>query len=126
MTQNQDQTLPPLTRLRCATTLAAVRRGERDTAAVADARGDPERSARAQAERDTLIRGLSAATGLSGRSRRLGEGSERARKAVTMRIKDALRRIDGCHPTLGWHLREAISTGTVCAYRPTEPVRWTL
>ena len=93
---------------------------------AADARGDPERSASAQAERDALIRGLSAAAGLAGRPRRLGEGSERARKAVTMRIKDALRRIDARHPTLGRHLRQSISTGTVCVYRPAEPVRWTL
>ena len=50
--------------------------------------------------------------------------SERARKAVTARIKDALARIATVHPALADHLTESISTGSLCAYRPAEPTRW--
>src|SRR4029077_19125044 len=52
----------------------------------AEAWADPERAARANQERDALLHALSAAAGLGGRPRRLGNQSERARKAVTARI----------------------------------------
>jgi hypothetical protein len=93
---------------------------------AADADHDPERAARARVERDTLVQALSAAYGLGGRGRRLGDASERARKAVTARIRDSLSRIDRRHPTLAQHLRQSIHTGTVCSYQPPEPTRWEL
>jgi hypothetical protein len=52
--------------------------------------------------------------------------AERARTSVTARIRDSLRRIERLHPALGEHLRRSITTGRTCAYRPTDPVRWTL
>jgi hypothetical protein len=83
---------------------------------------DPGRAERAEAERQALVRELTAAAGLGGRSRRLGDRSERARKTVTARIRDALRRIDDVHPELGAHLRATVSTGTTCSYAPeTQP-----
>jgi hypothetical protein len=88
--------------------------------------GDPERAARARAERDALVDELAAATGLGGRSRRLGDQSERARKAVTARIRDAIARIERVHPALGAHLRSSITTGRLCAYSPATPVDWQL
>ncbi len=75
-------------------------------------------------ERAFLVRELAAAVGLGQRDRRLGDDRERARKAVTARIKDALTRIDAVHPALGAHLGATISTGNLCAYRPADPVRW--
>jgi hypothetical protein len=90
----------------------------------ATADSDLERAARAAAERDALIGELSRALGLGGRSRRLGDDSERARKAVTARIHHAIDHLQDYHPDLAAHLRAAIRTGTACSYQPAEPVGW--
>lgn len=82
------------------------------------------RAAELDRERQALLDELRAATGLGGRSRRLGDESERARKAVTNRINDALRRLEAQHPELARHLRESITTGAACRYRPAEPISW--
>ena len=87
---------------------------------------DPERAARARAERDALLHELSAAAGLAGRTRLLGDQGERARKTVTARIRDVIARIDRVHPALGSHLRATITTGTSCTYSPPAPVTWDL
>jgi hypothetical protein len=87
---------------------------------------DTERAARAAAERDALIGELTRAFSLGGRSRRLGDDSERARKAVTARIHHAIDRLQRYHPDLAAHLRAAISTGTACTYQPAQPVDWDL
>jgi hypothetical protein len=73
-----------------------------------------------------LLEELSRAVGLGGRARRLGDDTERARKAVSARIRDAIARINRAHPALGRHLDQAVATGTRCAYAPAEPVRWRL
>ncbi|NES30824.1 AAA family ATPase [Micromonospora terminaliae] len=96
---------------------------EIDRAAVRD---DGARLAALDAERAALLDQLRAAAGLAGRSRRLGDQAERARKAVTARIRDTLRRIDERHPALGAHLRESVTTGSTCRYLPEEPVPWCL
>ncbi|MFG1655413.1 AAA family ATPase [Micromonospora chersina] len=96
---------------------------EIDRAAVRD---DAARLAALDAERAALLDQLRAAAGLAGRSRRLGDQAERARKAVTARIRDTLRRIDERHPVLGAHLRESVTTGGTCRYLPAEPVPWQL
>jgi hypothetical protein len=87
---------------------------------------DPSRAERAQAEKDALVAELSRAFGLAGRSRRLGDSGERARTAVTARIRDTVRRIDKVHPELARHLDQSITTGRLCSYRPAQPVRWLL
>jgi hypothetical protein len=87
---------------------------------------DLERAARAAAERDALIGELTRALGLGGRSRRLGDDAERARKAVTARIGHAIDRLQHYHPDLAAHLRAAIRTGATCAYQPDQPVDWKL
>jgi tetratricopeptide (TPR) repeat protein len=76
-------------------------------------------------ERAFLVRELSSAVGLGQRDRGLGDDRERARKAVTARIRDAVGRIGAVHPTLGDHLSRAVHTGNSCSYRPADPVRWT-
>lgn len=92
----------------------------------ADISGDDTLSARAHHEREALLAQLSAAVGLGGRPRRVGATAERARQAVTWRVRDALRRIEAVHPELGEHLRRSVRTGTYCAYAPPDPVDWTL
>ena len=94
--------------------------------AEAESWNDPERAARARAERDALLRELAAAAGPAGQPRLLGDQSERARKAVTARIRDVISRIEPVHPALASHLRESITTGTRCSYSPPTPVSWQL
>jgi tetratricopeptide (TPR) repeat protein len=88
--------------------------------------GDPERAARAQEERDFLVRELAGAVGLGGRDRRLGSPSERARVSVTRAIRSALARINEHSSALGDHLERTIQTGTFCSYRPDPrlPINW--
>ncbi|MFJ5545870.1 ATP-binding protein [Micromonospora chalcea] len=96
---------------------------EIDRAAV---RHDERRLSALDAERAALLDQLRTAAGLAGRSRRLGDQAERARKAVTGRIRDTLRRIDQRHPSLAAHLRASVTTGGTCRYLPPEPVSWRL
>jgi hypothetical protein len=93
----------------------------------ASAMGDPERAARAELEREFLVRELSRAVGLGGRDRRGGSASERARASVTRALRQALARIREHDPLLGEHLDRSVSTGTYCAYKPDPraPVVWT-
>ena len=94
----------------------------------ARALGDDQRAAQADAERDVLVQELARAFGLSGRERRAGSASERARSAVTRAVRHALARIHENHSSLGAHLGHAVRTGTFCAYLPDPrvPVGWTL
>ena len=92
----------------------------------ADAMNDAERSARLAAERDTLLSALTTAYGLGGRARRMGSPAERARTAVTTRIRDAIRRIRQADPDLGEHLARSVRTGTFCVYDPVTPVHWSV
>lgn len=78
--------------------------------------GNDARAAALDKERAALLEHLRLAAGLNGRSRRLGDEAERARKAVTARIRDTLRKLDERHPRLAAHLREAVTTGTACRY----------
>jgi hypothetical protein len=95
-----------------------------EAAAEADAAADIGRSARIAAERDALVEALTQAYGLGGRVRRAGSDAERARTAVTARVKDAIRRIGQVHPELGRHLARSVRTGTFCVYDPDQPTRW--
>ncbi len=52
------------------------------------------------------------------------EAVERARKAVTNRIRQTLARIANVHHALGLHLRNAVHTGTRCVYTPERPTGW--
>jgi uncharacterized membrane protein YccC len=92
----------------------------------ADGRGDDRRAADLDQERAALLDQLRAAAGLAGRTRRLGDEAERARKTVGARIRHTLRRLDRRHPELAAHLRGAVSTGATCRYAPAEPVAWRL
>jgi hypothetical protein len=94
--------------------------------ADADRAGDVARSELIHREREALVTELSTAYGLGGRARRRGDSSERARSAVTQRIRDAIARIEGVEPDLARHLRRSIRTGTFCAYEPETPLEWRL
>lgn len=87
---------------------------------------DRGRAEAASLELDLLVEQLTAARGLGGRARRTGGTAERARTAVTWRVRAAIRRIDELHPDLGRHLRAAVRTGTWCSYQPEHAVAWQL
>jgi hypothetical protein len=95
-----------------------------DEASEADANADAGRSAHIASERDALLQQLTAAYGLGGRARRAGSDAERARTAVTARIRDSIRRIAAVQPDLGRHLARSIRTGTFCVYEPDPPISW--
>lgn len=92
--------------------------------AEAERHNDFARTERLGEELDALIEQLSAAVGLGGRGRKLGDPAEKARTAVTWRIRSAIRKIAEAHPPLGRHLEASIRTGAFCAYQPETPVRW--
>src|SRR5215212_924659 len=75
-------------------------------------------------ERDVIAAELAAAFGLGGRDRLAGDRHERARKAVAMRIRTALRAIGEVHPALGRHLQASVATERFCVDRPEHSVKW--
>jgi hypothetical protein len=86
-----------------------------DELAEAEELGDRGRIDSASLELDLIVEQLAAASGLGGRSRRSGGTAERARTAVTWRIRSAIKRIDQVHPDLGRHRRAAVRTGLWCS-----------
>jgi hypothetical protein len=84
----------------------------------AESWNDGARVLRARTERELLASELSRAVGLGGRSRRTGSAAERARIAVTRRIRDLIKRVSEQAPELGRYLENTIKTGSYCAYRP--------
>jgi predicted ATPase len=90
----------------------------------AHAAHDLHRAERAEAELDTLVEQLAQGFGLGGRARRTGAAVDRARAAVTWRIRAAIKHIAAVHPELGRHLPNAIRTGAWCSYRPESLVAW--
>lgn len=92
----------------------------------AEGHHDEGRAAKLAAERQFLLDELAGAAGLGGRSRRMSDDVDRARKAVRARVRDAIGRVETAHPELGRHLARAVQTGTFCSYDPEVPVRWTV
>ena len=87
---------------------------------------DVGRAARLREEIDFLKDELSAAFGVGGRSRKAGDVTERARKAVASRIRDTIERIRKEHRPLALHLENAIRTGAYCSYEPDRSPGWKL
>jgi hypothetical protein len=92
--------------------------------AEAEANADLGRLERLRAERSMLAAELAGALGLGGRARFAGDPAERARKAVTMRIRAAINTVAAQDDVLARHLRNAIRTGRLCSYQPEENVSW--
>ena len=92
----------------------------------AQEQGNGEASAAAREELDALITQLTAAYGLAGRPRRAPDPIERARKAVSRRLRHAMRRIARAHPRLGRHLAASIRTGMFCSYEPERAIVWSV
>jgi TolB-like protein/tetratricopeptide (TPR) repeat protein len=85
---------------------------------------DYQRYAKIQEEYDTLLKHVSASLGLQGKTRKAGGNIEKARSAVTWRIRHAISKIEKEHPRLGSHLSYSIRTGTFCSYAPEQETSW--
>jgi hypothetical protein len=79
---------------------------------------DGARATRLRAELEFLSAELARAVGLGGRARRAGSAAERARVAVTRRIRDVIRRVSEQAPEIGRYLENTVKTGTYCCFRP--------
>nr|MBX2874754.1 hypothetical protein [Saprospiraceae bacterium] len=77
-------------------------------------------------EYDQLLDHLSQSMGIGGRARKVSGSIEKARTAVTWRIRSAIKKISQVHPTLGKHLKNTIKTGLVCEYTPEKEMNWTV
>ncbi len=77
-------------------------------------------------EYDSILSQLSNSLGLSGKSRKVGSTTEKARSAVTWRIRSTIKKIKEQHPALATHLSKSIKTGTFCAYLPENQILWDL
>ena len=87
---------------------------------------DLERTERLRIEIEQITDHLSKALGIGKRSRRFNTPTERARSAVTWRIRSAISKIESVHPALGRHLDHSIQTGTFCSYSPEKKQDWHL
>jgi hypothetical protein len=88
----------------------------------ATAAHDTGRLDKARTEKEQLLTELRRATRPGGAPHDLGRSTaERARKAVTGRIRAAIRHLDQALPELGRHLDATIQTGTICTYLPGTP-----
>lgn len=77
-------------------------------------------------EYESLLAYLSKAMGMGGRARKTGSSLEKARSAVTWRIRTTIKKIEKANPQLGKHLSNSIKTGTFCSYVPESTHNWTI
>ncbi|WP_170110734.1 hypothetical protein [Flavilitoribacter nigricans] len=90
----------------------------------AEQMNDLGRTGSLQSEYDQLLSYLSGSLNQKGQARNLGASTEKARAAVTWRIRSAIKKIDRQHTALGRHLSHAVKTGNYCSYQPERPVAW--
>ena len=91
----------------------------------AEADHDLGRLSRVELESQMLLAELGRITGLGGAARPGSSGSsERARKAVSARIRDAIQRLTPMLPDIAAHLDRNIVTGNWCRYRPEPTLTW--
>ncbi len=88
------------------------------------AAGNQERLEDLEEEQKKLQKYLSSATDIKGRSRRIPDEKEKARKTVNKAVKEALEKIRGYNITLYTHLKDTLKTGSTLSYRPTERIQW--
>jgi predicted ATPase len=94
----------------------------REELGEAEANNDLGHCERCRAEMDMLLAQLHGALGRGGRERPVASAIERARSAVSKRIRAEIKRIRGMHPALGRHLAATVTTGYFCAYTPDRDV----
>jgi TolB-like protein/Tfp pilus assembly protein PilF len=88
--------------------------------------GDGKSYLEIREEYESLLAYLSKAMGTGGEARKTGSSLEKARSAVTWRIRSTIKKIEKVNPQLGKHLSNSIKTGTFCSYVPESVHRWTV
>lgn len=83
-----------------------------------------DRIQKLRAEYEQILEHLSSSLALGGQPREAGSSVEKARSAVTWRIRSTIKKIGKIHPALGKHLSNSIQTGTFCSYQPEEDTDW--
>lgn len=77
-----------------------------------------------QQEYDDLLTHISQSVGKDGSGRLASSSVEKARSAVTWRIRSAIKKMATVHPELANHLKISIKTGLFCVYRPEQVLDW--
>ena len=96
-----------------------------DDEAAATHHNDVGQIERLELEREALLAELRHVTTVTGTPRQFANNSaERARKAVSSRIRATINRIAAVHPSLGQHLHRTIITGNQCRYAGPEVTSW--
>jgi hypothetical protein len=90
----------------------------------AEQRNDFSELEKLQGEYDKIMEYLSQSLGIRGKVGESGNPVEKARSAVTWRIRSAIARIELYHPQVGAHLSNAIKTGSFCSYQPDRELTW--
>lgn len=85
---------------------------------------DLQRTATLHKEYDDIVDHLSASLGLGRKIRKSHDVLDKARSAVTWRIRNAIQKIEKVHPILSKHLTASIKTGIFCYYNPEKPLKW--
>lgn len=85
---------------------------------------DLGRAEKTKIELDQLVEHLSKALGLGKKIRGINLPAERARAAVTLRIRSAIKKLETLNPALGRHLTNSIQTGSFCSYTPENDCGW--
>lgn len=85
-----------------------------------------ERIAILREEYDSILEHLSQSLGLAGKTRKVSSTLEKARSAVTWRIRSSIKKMETIHPDLATHLSKSIKTGNYCSYKPEIEADWSL
>jgi pimeloyl-ACP methyl ester carboxylesterase len=77
-----------------------------------------------ETEQDTLLLVLKQGLGLGGKKRQFSSDTEKARKAVSARIRTTLKQIAEVHSELAEHLQTSLKTGVFCSYNTEKNIDW--
>lgn len=91
-----------------------------------DLNNDYENVIKLREEYDAIVDHLTKSINVKGRTKKFSDATEKARVAITWRIRDAIKKINTVHPEFGKHLSVAISTGNYCSYSPENNIEWLL
>jgi hypothetical protein len=87
---------------------------------------DPDRQAEIEAEIAQIAAYLSSALGLGGKSRKMGDEVDKARRRIARVINTAYGKIEASDAELALHFRNSIKTHTEMVYEPDQEVNWVL
>jgi hypothetical protein len=92
--------------------------------AEAESRGMTIKAAQLKNQKSFIEKELKKSTDIKGKSRKVPDASEKARKAVLASIKTAIKNIGNEMPALSLHLKSHISKGNTYKYTPEENLGW--